>query len=398
MQKSKTKLYILYSFDVLVSCFVFFITYRLFDRFVYSKLISDFPSHIVAAINGDGYSLMHILLKGTYKLFGTYSAISVLMSLIVLLTAVFITVLIKTLYRVISNEEIADTFCPAVYAFSVSLLFIASIYFPRYWEHFYVAQTITTQPWHNSTYILMRLFAVLTLIFYFRIQDVYYNKKVGIKEYFLFFVFLFFSNFAKPNFLLAFAPVMLIVLIYDFIKTKAKSFFSALIFGICVLVSIIPVFFQTDSLYSSAEEQSSIILSSDRILDFLSDKHYIVSLGCDFFFPVVATAVILIYFVRKKDISLRPLFLSWGSFVLAVMEALFVAETGPRATHGNFSWGQYFFAFLLYLVCASYLLVLTKKNKKFYFAFLPYLLNLASGIVYFLRLLGLIKGYNDFLM
>ena len=400
MEKTKFKSTYCLILAFIVSAFTGLSTLYLFNRFVYSKFVSDFPAHISSAVTENGYSFMHILLKFTFNIFKNLTAISVLMSVITVLTVFVAAYLFKTIIKTVSNGKYnTDTF--RFYAFSIVLsalsLFISNIYIPEYWEHYYVGQSTVTQPWHNSTYILMRLFALAVLAVYFVIQQRYYKQKISVGYYIVFLILLALTNFAKPNFSMAFAPIMLLVLLWDFCATKAKSFLNALLFGVCVLISFFPILFQTNSLYGGADG-SSIVMSADKYLSFTAEKSYMYSLFADLLFPLLAAIIILVYYLKCKDISLRIFFTTWGFYVLGVLEALFIAETGPRATHGNFGWGQYFFGLLLYLVSIAYLTIIAKKKKEVYFTFIIYGLNIISGIFYFCSLCGIYGEYNNFLI
>lgn len=393
---------------IIVNCFILLflllfiasVMFLLFQRFINCQLISDFPAHISAALNDQGYSLTHLVIKFAYTLFRSSAAISAVMTLIVVLTVVAVAFLLKKLIVLIGNGQ--NEFCDSLPSFGISLValfsvFSAGIYIEKYRPYYYFKLSVLTQPWHNSTYLLMRLLAVMTLIFYFQIEQTYYKKKIEIRTYFWFAFFLTLTNFSKPNFVLGFAPIMLFVLGWDFVQTKTKSFVQALLFGCCVLISLIPLIFQTSSLYGGTDE-SAIILITEKWELLLTDWNWFYGIVSEFLFPIIATVIILIYSGKHHDISLRILCQGWLFLLMCFLQGVFMEETGPRANHGNYTWGQYFFALLLYLICAAYLFCIAKKNKKVYWTFLLYVPNIISGIMYFSCLSGWIGNYGDFLI
>ena len=83
--------------------------------------------------------------------------------------------------------------------------------------------------WHNESYIGMRFFAVLLLLFFYRKCNQYLND-FTVGDFFIECVLFLIVNWVKPNFTIAFAPAMLVMMIVDIIKAKGKGFVRWIMF------------------------------------------------------------------------------------------------------------------------------------------------------------------------
>ena len=369
---------------IILNVLVFVFSNGLFKKFIINPDSSDYANHISAAINNEGYSLMHLIFKCAHHIYDNPIFYAFIMSMITVATVVVLFVFLKKLFK-------SDKFAVSDYiilAISISSLFVASIYIPKYYNYLYVSSTLITQPWHNSTYVLMRLFGFATLILYYYLIDNYYKK--GNKHFFIIFtVLLTLVNYSKPNFFLAFAPSMLILLIYDLIKSRGKKLKSIIDFGMCVVISMPVLFYQTSKVYDSGEK-SSIIISAEKFINAIRNERYLLSLFSNLLFPILVLLVIL-FISRKSKLNVKKYIQSWLMFLFSYLQYMFMAETGPRAQHGNYSWGIYFFTLNLYLI-SLYELIKLKKEQMinsilFYFIIFIYILNVVFGIYYFYLLL-----------
>lgn len=361
----------------------FFVFYILFINFLNGVLESDFVSHTKDALKGEYYSLAILLMKFAMLISKNYNyVIAFFMSLIVMLTMYLVVLFIRYLLKQVLNIEIKDG---TIWAIGVSSVFICKICIPFLSPLFYV-KSYVTQPWHNSTYLCMRLCALPTLIYFYKIR-LHYLEKLEIIDCLLFTVLLTITNYAKPNFIIVFAPIMLCVLVYDFVKTRGKSFKNAFIFGCCVLISCVILFYQSKLLFSTSEN-TGIRIGLDNINELLyMNYHDVFNIIASLAFPLV---VLVLFMLKRNELNLnfkRVYFETWMMFLLSILVRLFIFETGDRALHGNFAWSSYFFAFMLFLVSICMLLHMIKKNSvnKYikYGCFVIYGLHILSGLVYF---------------
>lgn len=80
------------------------------------------------------------------------------LSVITVATVFAAAFLVKTMLKQMGVEAKANDYI----ALSAGALFIASIYVLGIFPHFY-NEALATQPWHNATYLLMRLFGALVM-------------------------------------------------------------------------------------------------------------------------------------------------------------------------------------------------------------------------------------------
>lgn len=371
-------------FDIALSCVVFWATRRLFLNQILCQFESDLPAHISAAMAGDYYSINSILLR-LFNHIGGYSAIASYLSAVVVLTMWATAWMVKTLLRI--NDPDSKRTLTRLFAVTAPLVFLSSIYLPgRYGVFYYVAEnhvTDFTQPWHNSTYLLMRLFSLVAMTLYFRIQSRYLKKYAWV-EWSLFLLSLVAVNAAKPNFFLAFAPAALCFFAYDLIRSRKLK--PIIWFGISFLLSLPVLLFQRSVLYSSGEEeQSGIELSTRLFKHVLQNRILLPHLVAGASFVVLVTALCVIHREGK-----RSLWLGWTAYLFSFLTRWFLFETGPRATHGNFAWGAKGMAFLLTAICLERLIDMKLKKKISMNAYLAacalLALMIGSGAVYFVKL------------
>lgn len=385
MQKKK----ILIAFDILLMLIIFFFSSLLFYQYINGTYPSDFQAHINGAMEGKSYSVMGVLIYVVNILFHTKIALPVLMSLFVggtiLLTAIFI----KQILAELGIEKVEMWYVIPIAAGSI---FLCSLFIPKLWMFYYTSRTHITQPWHNSTYLLVRLLAVAVLCVYFKIEKEY-TYRVSNKDLTVFTILLVLANASKPNFVLAFAPMMLVFLIIDFIKTKGKSFVNAFKFGMCVLISLVVLIVQAKILYVDSTD-SGISLTLDKFYNQFMNMDVFVMIFSNLAFPILVTATMLLCKQKEKS-SLRVLLQAWSMYFFSRLQGVFLTETGGRAADGNFSWGGYLFGYILYVICISEWIA-AKKNKiinskpLYYGGLVIYGLNILTGIMYFIYLC---KGY-----
>ena len=365
---------------IMVLCFSVSL-FHIFANYINDKSFSDFPLHIEGALDGSGYSLAHIVMKACSFSSHSIGLLSASMTLVGILTAVAIAAFIKK--YLVSGQDLSWGVALVIGIISTGL---TQIYIPRFNPHCYVHETLMAPNWHNSTFLFMRLFGWITLLIYFELRTKYMEKG-NWSYYVLFTLALFFVNFAKPNFILSFAPMMLFVLIFDFFKYRAKNNLYVIRFGICVLISLSIVLIQTSKVYCDG---SSIILKLDDWAAIVANPigtiwNVIANIG----FPLLVTVIILI---KKNGNRVDMLFQSWGMFVISLIQKIFLDESGERMGHGNYAWGCYFFCQVLSIVALIELINMI-RNKSISrglaaVGILLFLAEAASGIMYFVHVLN----------
>lgn len=369
---------------VLVAIFTISVYFLIYKQAHYDgatgRYLSDLPLHMATALDGRGYSLMASLFRCVYAVLPSYMSIIVLLMMIsastVFAVALFLAFLLKDAN---DGKLLYYKYIPL----ALGLMVVSTVYVPKVYPFFY-SGTYLTQPWHNSTYLLMRLFGVLVLLVYFKMEEQYLTN-VSVKDAILFAGLLTVTNYAKPNFIIAFAPMMLIYLIIDFVRTRGKSCLQNIKFGVCVLASLPILYVQSAILYPEGGE-SKIIFTLGNIMGLLSNWRVLPYFVCGLLFPLVVTLLLWI----KGKMSKR-LWQSWVMWGISWLQRMFLTETGYRAGHGNFGWGVRFFSFVLVAVCATEWIRAYKNKqltaKEFYIGCICLLLHIVCGIYYYIYLL-----------
>lgn len=340
--------------------------------------VSDLKAHMRSGRNGGGYSLMT---KIFYMLFQIRTD-TYLIALCIALIAVGTVFTTYWSFKLILSAEKINANNHWIFLASILMQFVCTVYVPVIYPHFY-SGSACTQSWHNSTYLLMRLFAVPTFGLYVSMEKGYLQE-ISWKDGVIFTVLLILGNWSKPSFLITFALVMLWFLIVDFIKTRTKGTIQIIKFGIPVLLSLPVCFHQSNSLWKEGSG-NGVRFNPQGVIDFL--LHYDYSVICYFIFgllfPIVATVVYLI----KKGENRRILIQGWMLYIIAFIEHLTLKEYGKRENSGNFGWGRKIGGFVLFMVCIVKMIELYKADKidkrTFYMLMLVYCLGVVSGIVYF---------------
>lgn len=368
--------------NAVIILIVFVLCVHMFNDMIDRKMTSDFADHIDEALNKESYSLMGFLMLFCYNITKSVHSIGYFTAFLVILT-IFVTAwFIREILKMIDVEIDYYKLLPV----SIASLFICKLCIPD-WSPFYYWNSFSTQPWHSSTFILMRLCAMPVLFYYFKIEKNYLND-IKISDLIIFALLTFTLNFAKPSFMIAFAPVMLVILIKDFIATKGKSFKNAFFFGLCILFSCTIMLFQTSNLYPEGGDTTVSISLANALKMFSENRKYFFNIPFDFAFPIFAA--VLIWNNRtvftKFDMSIYKQ--SWIMLFVSMLEYLFIREVGFRETHGNFRWGQQFFAYQIFIL-SIIMLIKIGKNKsdqkdELIVAKYTYYLHVVFGVSYFL--------------
>ena len=146
---------------------------------------SDLPAHLRMAEEGWGYSLTAVF----YRI---ASALPLYHAIVAIFLALFAGGTMVVTYWIFRNEVFANlklrganwsALCSAIAVNIVMPCFVKAVHYQRYVG--YQSPSI----WHNSTYTVMKFFAILTIAFYLRFAK-NYKEKVQIKDWILFTVFL----------------------------------------------------------------------------------------------------------------------------------------------------------------------------------------------------------------
>ena len=257
------------------------------------RYASDLPAHIGFAVNGDGYSLLYFTIGLILKIIPNYLPVAALESLMII-GCWLVAEKVITKYFHLDNMT--------AMLISTGLLFLTSIYVP-YIAPFFYTGGIITQPWHNITYLGMRVFAVITIYYFLEIFQTY-QEQMRFLDWAKIATPLALATSVKPNFLIAFSFTLLLFLLIDFFKGKMtkKKFVNTIIIGTTVFPSCFILLLQSFILFSPGDSgEASGIMITLFGSEFLQAGLFAVvqKLVRALAFPV------LVFIYNRKNLNLR---------------------------------------------------------------------------------------------
>lgn len=311
---------------------------------------SDLPLHISMVIE-DGwyysftayaYRILHILFGG--NTFGIALFLAVVSFLTVYMT--------EELFCVMrgSHEKSACTL-----GLALTLNLVMPIYIYRVGEFRYVSYQCGNI-WHNSTYLCMRLMALVTLLYYFRLERKY-RDGITWKEWVVFALLNVICTGIKPSFLVAYSPIVGIFLLVDLVKRVSLR--DILIFGSALLPSGGVILWQNKVLFG---EETGNGIGFDPWFAF--SRHATIpklAVVCS----VAFCGVVVLLTVKRVFQDKKYQFIV-GMTVLGFLEGLCLVENGKRSVDGNFLWGYSFCLFVLFISCLAKWLAALREGKLFF--------------------------------
>ena len=311
-----------------------------------SPYYSDFVFHIESAITAGSYSLIGLIIKYLFML--PYDTAALLLSVIIaaleLLTVFAVYLLLLEMDRIAGKQTSERD--RAVYMWlSLASIFIISIVIPGVLPSFqFLAFNMTC--WQNDTYLAMRPFSILALVFFLRIYNTL-EERFDWKDLVCFSVMLFLSTWMKPSFFMGFAILLLLLALWHLMKNKDKYevFKRYLILLLCTVPSLVCILVQNTMLFG--DEGNSIILAPFLLVS-LRVTNWQLALAVFLLFPL------LVLFLERRALGKKTIgfIIIWLLWVVQNFIAFFLAEGGSRTYDFNFGWGMVFSDGLLYV--ASY--------------------------------------------
>ena len=327
------------------------------DDFFTSHLV---PSHVFV------YPLYHLSVR----------AISYILNITIDNASVFVLAL-SIIAAVIIYKEIFNTFSDKGKGILGDLICIGAVIFVcarcglNGWRY-YQAQC-GANPMHNPTILIMRPFALVSILLYYKFITREEKDRKSYAYLFGFAVFMMLSILAKPNFAVVFLPAMGLQTLFYMIKNKD------LLYGIKLLVAVIPsavlLIYQQKFMTSNTVAFSQFAIKFGSFSEFTPKEVLFVSLVT---FPVPILLFNLRYFRENKlyQMSMIALLVGWIQ--------MFFFTNGPS---GDFSWGYDMavqFATFMSLVVA----ISDEKHKKWFLkilhcgAYVVFAYQVICGIMY----------------
>jgi hypothetical protein len=242
--------------------------------------------------------------------------------------------------------------------------------------------SVSPNVWHNPTVIFAMPFALLVFVVGVRALE---KPSLAILSWLS--ASMVISLFAKPNYVLAFAPcfgVALLIRLRQEVMASRQTLASAML---QILAAALPPFlvlaWQFQSAYAGdMEERAGVIFAPLRAWRELT-PYVSASLLLSTLFPV---SVLVIY--RRAALRDIELALAWAVLAVAVAMFALLAETGRRATHGNFGWGANLANHILFVATCAFLFRQPRSiSRAISFGILG--LHVTSGLICLVRCLAI---------
>jgi hypothetical protein len=200
-------------------------------------------------------------------------------------------------------------------------------------------------------------------------------------------VFSLLSVLTKPNYVLAFMPTLGIAVLIRLGLNRGRELGRTLLFsaGLGILVIFVlglqyaETYMSSTGTTSAPQESAHTIIAPFAVWRLYS-PNIPASLLLSIAFPL---SVVILYFRECK--SNPTVLMAWGVFAIAVLQYVFLAESGETLADGNWGWGSNIAVYILFLVSAMVFLP-QPRSWRYYFVAMFFGLHLASGIYYFAKI------------
>ena len=300
---------------------------RIFYLMCADYIRSDMPAHVKLALGHNDYSLASLfvrLLWGTLGEKRGQTALSLLLTVNQLLGIAALWVFLRRLFARLEGEYALLAALLAHLCGPWILPGQTGLYLGVYNGNLY----------HNMTLLFSRTPIPPALLCFFALWDGRrgrpdWGRWLGLA------LWLLLSALFKPSFLGAFAPAVFCMLVWDFVKTRARGFKNEFWIGLAFVPALLALLWSSSALFAAdfAGTSSGVTLRSWTLAGLLGA---LVMYLRGLLLPLYAQAV---QGVREKA-QRGHLAILWGVLGVAILEALTLAETGFRANDGNFEWGS----------------------------------------------------------
>ena len=299
---------------------------RIFYLMCADYIRSDMPAHIALALGHNDYSLASYIVRVLWALFGEargQTLLSLVLTANQLLGVLTVCFLLRRMFPTL------DT---ALALLAAILAHVCGPWILPGQTEMYLG-VYNGNVLHNMTLLFSRTPVPLVLLFFFRLWDSR-EGRLRLKDWLGLALTLALSTLFKPSFLGAFAPAVLVMLIWDFIKTRATGFKNEFLIGCAVLPSAAVLLWSSSVLFAEdfAGTSSGVALRALTLGGLLS---LLVMYLRGLLLPLWS------HFTQGvRENERGHLRIVWGVLGVAILEALTLTETGFRANDGNFEWGS----------------------------------------------------------
>ena len=226
-------------------------------------------------------------------------------------------------------------------------------------------------PWHNPTSIacrpLLLAVTVLTVACWdagpgetVRVGGKAWSKSLALQVALA--ILLAIGTLIKPSVLMVYGPACALRALYLLCKAKGRNFLKLLLGHLYLVPAAVIMLWQYISIYFTG--QDAYLNSSGITIDpfYIAKLHapsVLVSLLLKMAFPFL---IIVIW--RKKIFKDRLFILILLQYLTGLATTWIFRETGRRANHGNFGWGNLLASSLLWLFCLGFFIRAFREERK----------------------------------
>jgi hypothetical protein len=209
--------------------------------------------------------------------------------------------------------------------------------------HVYLGNIAPNQ-WHNSTLILAMPFNLL--LFYFSITNIQSEK---MSSFLVMGIFSVISILCKPNYALAFLPVLCATILV--LDIKSEQYLNAIIK--CSLVAVPAILTLAYQWYFTFIHNNFLVPGAKTIIaPFFVWSNYSPHIPVSLLLSIAFPLLVLLFYFKKIDLYLK---LSWLTFLAALSFTIIFSEY-PNWGAGNYFWGSIAANYILFLFSVSLLL------------------------------------------
>lgn len=277
--------------------------------------------------------------------------------------------MLQKLFQKLGEEESLAKVGILAFGFSIA----RSIY--CYWLD---TNVFSINPLHNPTQMCVQGFSLLCLCLVYDIwgkqkeasyQGVFFKVEEGLKKYYVYLgVALFGSVMAKPTFAEMFIPTVGVLMLWNLISAIRKRdgstsqyFRYCLQMFCCALPALTYMLLQFFSFFNfngnDESEKSRLIITGFMQVWSLFSENVVLSIGLGMAFPLFVVMLNPVYFI-KSDLGKLAL----TGYIIGLLEAAFLGESGPKLSHGNFMWPMMSGMLLMWAVSLMRLITLERTQ------------------------------------
>ncbi len=396
--KRKEKVTDIAFFLILITVFSYFIWQLVYAQTIYGDRIdgyrSDIGAYMAYMLEGadSGYIISYPLFFWLGRLFNLFMPIDKAITWVQVLLNALSMIFTKYYFdKLVCKDKTENDvlYKHLIVSFITVMCFLLSMWWlPRFgkialpFKYQAFQGSYSGNPWHNSTYIATRPFAIVAFFSFTSLLDSY-EKKIDVKDAIVFTVSLLLTTLAKPSFTFVLVSTAGLVMAFKLIAAKFKNFKSTMLLTLCFVPTFIDLFYQFFMVFGEGNptEEHGIGFGWFDCWKMFTDN-----VAAGIFYANAFALICLIWFARdlKKDCLYR---FSLLMFIVSVLEAGLLYEKGERFVHFNFCWGYMHGIFFFEVATAIKLLQHTFSKKRcdllMIVGWTLFLIHLVAGICYF---------------